>query len=59
MSERSRTFLLSETCCRIASTWKLRNSGCVYCKFRFELICGLKLLNRFVVVNRELFQAAV
>jgi len=30
----------------------------VYCRFRFELTCGLKLLNRLVVVNRWLFQKA-
>ena len=59
MSDRSRTFLLTATCCRIESIWKLRSSGCVNCRFRFELSCGLKLLNRFVVVNRELFQLAV
>ena len=39
--------------------WKLRSSGCVYCRFRFELSCGLKLLNRLVVVKRELFQRRV
>ena len=59
MSERSRDFLLTATCWRIWSIEKLRSSGCVYCRFRFELSCGLKLLNRFVVVKRELFQLAV